>query len=94
MEKLWHAKFEVKRHNSAHTDCVSDPYIIADMFAQHFSKACRNVSEGGTQRLKLEYESLRATTYRGPPHYTDYEFDAGLVEQVVCKLKRDKALTV
>jgi len=88
--KSWRAKFESNRHSFTHINGVTDPVIITDMFARHFSVACSHTTKTGAENLKQQYEGMRPT-YCGSPHSEKYEMDAELIEQVISKLKRGKA---
>ena len=88
--KCWGSKFESDKQCQTHIGGQSDPRVIADQFAGHFAAACSSVSVSGTNRLKHEYEKLRPG-YKGESLTESRHFDAELVENVILKMKRDKA---
>jgi len=64
--KSWRSKFE-KKNNSVEVNSCVDYTVVADKFADHFSKAytCNNVSRAA--ELEKEYVKMRAAYYRGFP---------------------------
>lgn len=88
--KCWKSKFEPKKHAFSHVDGTTDASAIADHFAQHFSKACTNLTDSGADKLKSQYEDLRPEYY-GMPDDKQYKFDAELLENIIVKMKRGKA---
>jgi len=63
--KSWRSKFE-KKNNSVEVNGCVDYTVVADNFADHFSKAytCNNVSRAA--ELEKEYVKLRSA-YHGFP---------------------------
>ena len=61
-----------------------------DKFADHFSKVCSNLTVTGADRLKNNYENIRAASC-GSPDRCEYLFDAELVEKIISNMSRGKA---
>ena len=85
--KSWRSKFE-KKNNSVEVNGCVDYNVVADKFADHFSKAytCNNVDRAS--ELDLEYVKMRAT-YHGFPLTSS--FDVEMVSNTVDNLKLGKA---
>ena len=87
--KCWQSKFESINKCTEVEGCV-DSDIIADQFAQHFSKSysCNNVQR--MQTVLEEYNQQRKS-YCGLPLLADMKFDTELISTVLTKLHRNKA---
>ena len=85
--KSWRSKFEKKNSSVEVNGCV-DFAVVADKFADHFSKAytCNNINRAA--ELDKEYIKMRAT-YHGFPITSS--FDVELVSHTVDNLKLGKA---
>jgi len=88
--KCWNSKFAKKSTDCRQVDGLVEPQQIADNFAEHFSKSCSNLTQGGAAKLSSEYYSQRAS-YVGAPHLQEYNFDAELVENIISSMQRGKA---
>jgi len=64
--KCWKSKFERNTQSVNHVDGTAVPEVIVEHFADHFSKACSNLSPAGADRLKAKYDSVRSE-YCGMP---------------------------
>ena len=87
--KSWKSKFE-NLNKCEQVEGCTDPSVIAENFAQHFSKlyCCTDTDRAGT--IFSDYLSLRQT-YSGSPFSDEYVFDVELVSKVIAGLKRGKA---
>ena len=88
--KCWKAKFENKSSLCRQVDGLVEPQLIAENFAKFFSKSCSNLTVDGSVKLLNQYNDLRAN-YVGAPYLQEYDFDAELIENVICNLSRGKA---
>jgi len=75
---------------SNHVDGISDPKIIAEHIAAHFSKVCSSNSAAGKARLKEKYEQMRFS-YCGQLTNESYQLETELVKSVIANMKRGKA---
>lgn len=88
--RVWRSKFDVKNDGVVQVDGVADKRAIADKFVKYFQGVCERPSDTASSALLAEYSSLRQE-YCGDPYLRDYNFEAGLVERVICDMKRGKA---
>ena len=88
--QCWNSKFENKSNKPTSIDGLTDDGGIADMFAQHFAKVCKQSDSCEAAELLNSYTSLRSS-YVGAPYTEDYKFDAECVEQSLVHMKRGKA---
>ena len=68
------------------TDCS----VIADHFVSHFSKSCSSNDVTAASRLKRVYNDMRVG-YSGAVVNESCQFDAGLVDDVIRRMKKGKA---
>ena len=88
--KCWKSKFNTKPRVHLQIDDSVDPGYIADKFASHFSNTCSSLTEDGSARLKLKYNTMREG-YVGPSYTESYNVDAELVENSILGMKKGKA---
>jgi len=88
--KCWRSKFESNGKRVNQVDGVTDEKEIINIFEQHFSKTCSNLTVDGSNKLKKIYSSKRPN-YCGLP-FDDYLlFDVELIDKSVSSLDRGKA---
>ena len=64
--------------------------MIAEYFAEHFSRICTNSTGTRAAELKSDYENSRVN-YSGWPDLDEHKFDACLVEGAINSMCRGKA---
>ena len=86
----WSSKFGSSEYHVTCVDGSVDEDIIAEQFAQYFSKVCANNTTSGSERLAREYRIMRSQ-YVGELFNDCHLFDAELVHNVITNMKRGKA---
>jgi len=91
--KCWRSKFEPNKRQITQVDGINDAGIWAlslNILHHILKEYAPTAPNWGQPRLKSEYLSKRSQ-YQGQPFIKDYAIDAELVENVIRKMKRDKA---
>ena len=88
--KCWRSKFECNKQPIQQVDGIVEPVMIADYFAEHFSRICSNSTGTRAAELKSDYEKIRVN-YSGWPDLDEHKFDACLVEGAINTMRRGKA---
>jgi exonuclease III len=88
--KCFNSKFGNNSRNCVQVDGLVDSSQVAEKFSSHFQNSCSNLSLSGSAELSNQYCTMRSK-YIGSPYLNVYDFDAQLVEQVICDMKRGKA---
>jgi hypothetical protein len=87
--KCWRSRFD-KSNKCEEVEGYTDSNIVADKFAEHFSKLYTSTNTRRAEALYGDYNRLRENYY-GLPLTNDYVFDTELISNIIAGLKRGKA---
>ena len=88
--KCFNSKFGNNSRSCQQVEGIVDSDKVAEKFSVFFQNTCSNLSQRGSAVLSEQYNEMRSN-YVGAPHVTEYDFDAQLVENIICDLKHGKA---
>lgn len=88
--KCWRSKFMPRNKRVSQINGLVDDAEIAQKFELFFKQACTHLSDDGNQNLQAIYGNMRKD-YCGMPYTDDLDFDVGLIEAIIDRMKRGKA---